>query len=412
MNLQELLDLKRHNKSTSFKEVGRNLKFDTKKELIDFIILYEIDKDNMRQGYLHKDAREHISERKAVKLLGTDFVSEYIDFIDDGTLVSIILEKKDLLKTFLVEKKVRDNTYEKGMIHDSNFDFYMSYLIQSIRTNLYYIYTYDRRTSIMTYRYKDVLTDFNIFKGLLEHFPVNSLIESLAATTLLEDFDSYRCCIDNMKEKEFCNPYLEIINFFEKNIFNLRDLESEYCFESITKDKVSNKHFRKKVFEHSLTRQDLQSEILEEKLRSAYDLNKRYSFCFGERAPYLEYLGFKKPDKFIEKFEKLVLPKHTGCKDERSAFYIGYIATGKADHKFLRRMRTESSGAVSESALRALIKYKDLYSNFDDLIVLFNDSKYQNVVDVLVNFYDKKDIMHMIGNPLSNKDYIRKKLMS
>ena len=106
------------------------------------------------------------------------------------------------------------------------------------------------------------------------------------------------------------------------------------------------------------------------------------------------------------------MPKVTGCQYERAAFYIGYIATGKANKKFMRRMRSETSSYVSLNALNAIIKYKNRYDNFEDLIFLFNDSKHQDVVDRLVSFYDKKYIMHMIGNPLSNKQYIKEKLMS
>ena len=412
MNLKEALDIKRANKNQSFRDIARNLTFHTKKELIDFIILYEIDKDSFRQGYLHKDAREYVSGRKTIKLLGTDFVSEYVDFIDNGTFVSIILEKKDSLKTFLSKRKVEDNTYEKGMIHGQSFDFYMSYLIQAIKTNLHYVYSYDRRASTMTYRYRDLIADLNIFKGLVEYFPLTSLVESISKTYILSDFNDYKCCIDEMKKKEFLSPYIDIINFFQENIFNICNMEKQYCFDNANPDNINSREFYRKVFEYSLTEKELQSDILEKKLRESYDRNRRYSFCFQESAPYLEYLGFKKPDEFAERFEKLILPKHTGSKDERSAFYIGYIATGKANAKFIRRMRTEPSGAVSESALKALIKYKDEYPNFDDLIILFNDSKYQNVVDILVNFYDKKHIMHMIGNPLANKDVIRQKLVS
>lgn len=122
-----------------------------------------------------------------------------------------------------------------------------------------------------------------------------------------------------------------------------------------------------------------------------------------------ELLAVKSPSDFEKQYPKTFKGMN---KNFRSAYYCGVIAQGKADKKFIRRMRSETASEPSLRALNCFIKYKDKYDNFDSWIMQFNDSKHQAVVDRLVGFYDKKDVMHMLGNPLANKENIRRKLMS
>jgi hypothetical protein len=120
-------------------------------------------------------------------------------------------------------------------------------------------------------------------------------------------------------------------------------------------------------------------------------------------------LGSKNKDTYIADH----YPKDLkGMKDfKRGSYHCGYIATGKADKKFIRRMRSEGSGLASLMALKALVEFKDLYSDFDTLLSLFNDSKHQDVVNFLTDYYSKDKIMYLIGNPLADKGKIEKKLM-
>jgi hypothetical protein len=120
--------------------------------------------------------------------------------------------------------------------------------------------------------------------------------------------------------------------------------------------------------------------------------------------------GVKNKDTYIGENYPVILK---GMKDyERGAYHSGYIATGKADKKFIRKMRSESSGVASLMALRTLVEFKDSYSDFDTLLSLFNDSTHQDVVDFLTDYYSKDKIMYLIGNPLANKKKIEYKLMS
>lgn len=116
------------------------------------------------------------------------------------------------------------------------------------------------------------------------------------------------------------------------------------------------------------------------------------------------------PSLFNKEF--LSLPKKLKGVPEykRSGWFSGHIAQGNATSKFIRSMRSESSGSVSLSALLTLIQCKDLYSDFEDLLDLFADSKHKDVVSFLVRYADVEYSISLLGNDMADKDLLQRKL--
>ena len=120
-----------------------------------------------------------------------------------------------------------------------------------------------------------------------------------------------------------------------------------------------------------------------------------------------EYVFLGKEDQSKLK-SKLFTTKSRG--DNRQAKYFAWIRLGYADKKFFRKMRSETSSDVSLYAIKALVRYKHLYSNYYDLIAQFNDSRHEEVVRYLIRIGDKQSLLGLVGNPLANKNVIFKKI--
>jgi hypothetical protein len=84
---------------------------------------------------------------------------------------------------------------------------------------------------------------------------------------------------------------------------------------------------------------------------------------------------------FTEKelFDNPCKPHHNW----RSVFYREFIKTGSLTKKYARKIRSESSGSASHAGVKALIENKDLYTNYDDLLLGMSDSKYDYVLVLL-----------------------------
>lgn len=107
---------------------------------------------------------------------------------------------------------------------------------------------------------------------------------------------------------------------------------------------------------------------------------------------------------------KSEIEKSRSRNDRRECKYSAWIRLGYADKKFMRKMRSETSSDVSLRAAKAIMKYKDEYSNYHDLISQFNDSRFQEVVNYIVNNGDKKVLLGFVGNPLASKEMIFSKI--
>jgi hypothetical protein len=84
--------------------------------------------------------------------------------------------------------------------------------------------------------------------------------------------------------------------------------------------------------------------------------------------------------------------------EERLSIFHGYISSGKADKKFARKMRSQSSSRLSRDVLVSLFEYKDLYPNFSDLTSQFLDSKYCEVLEEVMLRGSSSDLLGLVGN--------------
>jgi len=88
------------------------------------------------------------------------------------------------------------------------------------------------------------------------------------------------------------------------------------------------------------------------------------------------------PDKFKSHVETSVF----FAKEARPAYairglmYAQYVKAGFLTKKTARKIRSDGSEDSSITGLKALVKNLDLYSNSDELLLQFTDSKYEQVV--------------------------------
>ena len=69
----------------------------------------------------------------------------------------------------------------------------------------------------------------------------------------------------------------------------------------------------------------------------------------------------------------------------RGAIYSQYIKSGFLTTKTARKIRSDASSDASVAGLKALLKSKDLYPEYDDLLLQFTDSKYDEVICLLAS---------------------------
>jgi hypothetical protein len=85
----------------------------------------------------------------------------------------------------------------------------------------------------------------------------------------------------------------------------------------------------------------------------------------------------------------------------RGVFYAALSGSGLLTKKQARKMRSEASSAASCLGLASLIKNKDLYSNYDELLTQFMDTRYEDVAHELA----KNAPIHMISYLLGSEHY-------
>ena len=141
--------------------------------------------------------------------------------------------------------------------------------------------------------------------------------------------------------------------------------------------------------------------------------NWSYHRSYNSSALTLEYkiLANKNPKAF-ESIVTDCLAKNNRYKNKhiRSLVYSSHISSGNANKKFIRKMRSETSGESSLSALKSFVEHKSLYPKFDEWITQFNDSKHEGVVNYLQDIYTPQQMLGLLGNPLANKNIIHNAL--
>ena len=103
---------------------------------------------------------------------------------------------------------------------------------------------------------------------------------------------------------------------------------------------------------------------------------------------------------FVEHVESHCFGKIYGHK-VRGVFYGALSASGFLTKKQARKMRSEASSAASLVGLDLLIKNKDLYNNYDELLTQFMDTRYEDVAHSLA----RNAPIHMISYLLGSEHY-------
>ena len=69
----------------------------------------------------------------------------------------------------------------------------------------------------------------------------------------------------------------------------------------------------------------------------------------------------------------------------RSVVYKELIAQGLLTKSYARKLRSEASSKASCAALNCLVKNEELYSNYDELITQFMDTRHEDVAGILAS---------------------------
>jgi hypothetical protein len=85
------------------------------------------------------------------------------------------------------------------------------------------------------------------------------------------------------------------------------------------------------------------------------------------------------------------------CYAARGAVYNQYIESGLLTLKTARKIRSDASSDSSVAGLRSLCRNKEKYFNYDDLLLQFTDSKYDEVIILLAEVLPDYLITSLMG---------------
>lgn len=84
----------------------------------------------------------------------------------------------------------------------------------------------------------------------------------------------------------------------------------------------------------------------------------------------------------------------------RGCYYAGYISSGQADKSFIRKIRSDHSAYASALGLFALYEHRDLYNNYEELLILFHDTRHRSVGSIISKITEPNLAIYFAGNPL------------
>ena len=92
------------------------------------------------------------------------------------------------------------------------------------------------------------------------------------------------------------------------------------------------------------------------------------------------------PTAFKELAEaEIFFSKTKPCYAARGAIYSQYVESGFLTLKTARKIRSDASSDSSVAGLKSLIENREKYFNYDDLLLQFTDSKYDDVICLLAD---------------------------
>lgn len=107
-------------------------------------------------------------------------------------------------------------------------------------------------------------------------------------------------------------------------------------------------------------------------------------------------------NNFSEAFKELAenevfFAKQKPAYAARGSVYSQYIECGFLTAKTARKIRSDASSDASAAGLRTLFDNKDKYTNYDDLLLQFTDSKYDDVICLLADNLPEYLITSIMG---------------
>jgi hypothetical protein len=134
-----------------------------------------------------------------------------------------------------------------------------------------------------------------------------------------------------------------------------------------------------------------------------------YSFEEESFINIMSICSIKSKDK-VKLFIDENMSKNLGWK-ARSRLYKGIIHSGMLTKSIARKIRSDASEKASLNGLSALFESKELYEDFDDIVIKFCDTVYPEVASKLANNLDKNLLLNMIGCQFYNaKNIVSRRL--
>ena len=104
-------------------------------------------------------------------------------------------------------------------------------------------------------------------------------------------------------------------------------------------------------------------------------------------------------DRYVDFLTKTLFENNNKPVHEiRAYLYKRFISGGYLKSSFARKMRSDGSEFASESAVSSLLKNKELYSNFDELVLSFSDSRYESVLNSLARGLPERLLPSIMGS--------------
>lgn len=130
---------------------------------------------------------------------------------------------------------------------------------------------------------------------------------------------------------------------------------------------------------------------LENSIRSANYVNQAWSlpldmYLEGDEGMYKDFLERSLFDSEVK------LPHEI-----RSYLYKRFISAGYLNSKFARKMRSDGSESASRCALTSLLDNSELYTNFDELVLNFSDSRYESVISTMARKLPERLLPSIMG---------------
>ena len=95
--------------------------------------------------------------------------------------------------------------------------------------------------------------------------------------------------------------------------------------------------------------------------------------------------------------DEIFFSKVKPCYAARGAIYSQYVDSGFLTLKTARKIRSDASSDSSVAGLKSLVENKEKYFNYDDLLLQFTDSKYDDVIILLADTLPDYLITSLMG---------------